>query len=88
MRELTVWILEDKHSKEKKEQIQKDRGKMMSDLSLEQQGNCDLSRGRESGSVKWESETLWMVLVAFQRFNFYSGGDDTPEVYGAESDPI
>ena len=28
-----MWILEDKHSKEKKEQIQKDRGKMMSNLN-------------------------------------------------------
>ena len=83
-----MWILEDKHSKEKKEQIQKDGGKMMSDLSREQQGNCDLSRGRKSGSVKWESEILWMVLVAFQGFNFFSNGDDTPEVYGAESDMV
>ena len=76
-----MWIFEDKHSKEKKEQIQKDEGKSMSDLFLEQQGNRDLSRGRESGSVKWESEILWMVLAAFQGFNFYSNGDDTPEVY-------
>ena len=56
----------------------------MSDLLLEQQGNRDLSRGRESGSVKWQSEISWMVLVDFQGFNFYSNGDDIPEVYGAE----
>ena len=78
-----MWILEDTHSKEKKEQIQKDEGKIMSDLFLEQQGNRDLSRGRESGSVKWQSEISWMVLVDFQGFNFYSNGDDIPEVYGA-----